>query len=127
MNVWIDCYAPLIGRIFLGGFFLWNGLQAALNLPAAAEIFAVHGIAGGSYWAAAAVAVEVIFGIAVVTGVWVRQSALTLALYLLLRSAFLTDFGSDLELNLFLLNFGLIGGLLYVSAYGAGSWTMSRR
>jgi len=126
MNVWIDCYAPLVGRIFMGGFFLWNGIQAALNLPAAAEIFATHGIANGAYWAALSIAIEVIAGIAVIVGLWIRPAALLLAMYLLLQSATLTNFGNDAELNLFVLNLGLVGGLLYIAANGAGSWTLKR-
>jgi putative oxidoreductase len=125
-RVWIDCYAPLVGRIFLGGLFLWNGIQAALNLPAAAQIFTAHGIPGGMYWAAAAIAVEALGGIAVVVGVWTRASALMLALYLILQSVFLTNFSNDAELNLFVINLGLVGGLLYVSAYGAGRWSAGK-
>ena len=117
MNVWIDCYAPLIGRIFMGGFFLWNGIQAALNLPAAADVFTLNGIENGLYWAALAVAIKILGGVALVMGQWTRWAALCLAGYLLLQSALLTDFGSDAGLNLFVLNLGLIGGLLFMASY----------
>ena len=126
MNVWIDCYAPLVGRIFMGGFFLWNGIQAALNLPAATAIFATHGVSSGVYWAMLSIAIEVIAGIAVIVGLWIRPAALLLAMYLLVQSALLTNFGNDAELNLFVLNLGLVGGLLYIAANGAGSWTLKR-
>lgn len=126
MNVWIDCYAPLVGRIFLGGFFLWNGIQAALNLPAASGLFANHNIAHGLYWAALVVAIEVLCGIAVVTGYRIRWAALVLALYLIIQSVALTNFTNDAELNLFVINLGLVGGLLYVSAYGSGRLALAR-
>lgn len=116
MNVWIECYAPLIGRILMGGLFLWNGIQTALNLNAAAELFAAHGVANGVYWAAAAALVEALCGIALVVDYRARPAALVLALYLLLASAFLTNFSSGPELNLFVINLGLIGGLLYMAA-----------
>lgn len=118
MNVWIDCYAPLVGRIFLGGFFVWNGIQAALNLPAAANTFASHGLSYGMYWALAAVVIEVLCGLAVVAGYFTRSGALILALYLIIQSAFVTNFGNDAEINLFVINLGLVGGLLYVAAFG---------
>ena len=117
MNVWIDCYAPLIGRIFVGGFFLWNGLQAALNFSNAATLFAVHDISNGAYWAALVIAIEILGGIALVMGQWTRWAALCLAVYLLVQSAFLTNFGSDVELNIFVLNLALVGGLLYMASY----------
>lgn len=127
MNVWIDCYAPLVGRIFLGGLFLWNGIQAALNVPATAQIFTGHGLSHGLYWALAAIIIEVLCGIGVVAGLWTRQSALLLAFYLLLQSAVATNFGNDAELNLFVINLGLVGGLLYVAAYGAGQPIKGRK
>jgi len=117
MNVWVDCYAPLIGRIFVGGFFLWNGIQAALNFPATMGIFAAHGVAGGLYWAVVVITIEALGGIALVMGLWTRPAALALAVYLLVQSAFLTNFGSDTELNVFVLNLALVGGLLYMSSY----------
>jgi putative oxidoreductase len=117
MNVWIDCYAPLIGRIFVGGFFLWNGIQAALNLSAAADIFTTHGIQHGLYWAIVVIAIEVLGGIALVTNLWTRPTSLLLALYLLIQSSLLTNFGNDTELNMFVLNLALVGGLLYMSSY----------
>ena len=123
-DIWIDCYAPLVGRIFVGGCFLLNGIQAALNFTATADSFSSHGFAAAPYWAAGAIGVQVVLGLVVVVGLWTRISALLLALYLLLRMAFLTDFTSDLELNILLLNIGLVGGLLYISAYGAGSLTL---
>jgi len=126
-NVWIECYAPVVGRIFLGGFFLWNGIQAALNLPAAAQIFANHGLSGSLYWALAAIIIEVLGGIGIVAGIWIRSSSLLLAFYLLIQSAFVTNFGSDPELNLFVINLGLIGGLLYVAAFGVGQAQGRRR
>lgn len=122
MDVWTKCYAPLIGRIFMGGFFLWAGITAALNLPAAADIFTAHGIAHGIYWAALAIGVEVLGGIAIVVGLFTAPAALILALYLIVRSFTLTNFGNDTELSVFLYDLGLIGGLLYISAYGAGAW-----
>ncbi len=120
MNVWIDCYAPIVGRIFVGGFFLWNGIQAALNFPAAIQLFTIHGVQHGMYWAAAMIAVEVVGGIALVMGYQTKWAALGLAVFLLLQSTFLTNFGSDPELNLFVLNLALIGGLLYMSSAKPG-------
>jgi putative oxidoreductase len=116
MNVWVDCYAPLIGRIFVGGFFLWNGIQAALNFPATMDIFAAHGVPGGLYWAVVVITIEALGGIALVMGLWMRPVALALAVYLLAQSAFLTNFGSDAELNIFVLNLALAGGLIYMSS-----------
>lgn len=123
-NEWIECYAPLIGRIFVGGFFLWNGIQTALNLPAAAMLFASHGLPAAALLAAAAVAIEALLGIAIIVGFWTRTAALVLALYLIVRSALLTDFTSDPDLTLFVLNLGLVGGLLYISAFGATNWAL---
>lgn len=116
-NVWIDVYAPLVGRIFLGGFFLWNGIQIALDISGAAGVFAGHGLEYGLAWALVACLVEVLCGIAIVAGWMARPAALILAVYLIIQSAFATNFADGTELNLFIINLGLIGGLLYVAAY----------
>ena len=70
------------------------------------------------WWAAAAIFVQALFGIAVVVDYRTQSAALVLVMYLLLKSAFVTNFGSGAELNQLVVNLGLIGGLLYLAAYG---------
>lgn len=116
MNSWIDVFAPLLGRIFLGGFFLWSGVQATLNFPGSVEQLAGRGLPAPVAVAITLILTEVLGGIALVVGEQVRPAALLLALYTVGAGLLLTDFSNDLSQALFLQSFAVIGGLLYLSA-----------
>jgi putative oxidoreductase len=123
MDNWSDIFAPLIGRILMGGFFLWNGIISALNFPNTTVMFATAGSPNPTALAIVAIAVEVICGIALVVGVQCRVASLALVVFVI-GSAFLQQgIQSELTQTLFLQNMAIVGGLLYVSAYGSGAWS----
>lgn len=123
VNRTVELYAPLFGRILLGGFFLWNGIQEILSFPTTVEIFSRGGFMYPTALATIAAAVEVFGGIAVVTGVRIRLAATVLALYLLSTSIIFVTAQSQAHTQLLLENFAVIGGLLYVITYGSGRWS----
>lgn len=110
MNPWMDCYAPLIGRILMGGYFLWSAISLALTFsePLSALV----------------VAIEALGGIALVVGYRTRSAALVLAVLVVTLGYLYTDFNDGEAVTLFITHMGLVGGLLYISAYGAGKWRM---
>ena len=122
MHRWNQLYAPLIGRILVGGFFLWNGIQGALNFLVTVSSFQSFGIANPTNWVLVAVGIEVIGGIALIAGWKTRTVALCLALYTVLTSTLLGKFATDTEVTLFLQNMAITGGLVYISAFGSGTW-----
>jgi len=65
-------------------------------------------------------------GIALIVGVWSRPAALVLVVFVV-GTAFLQTGSaqSALAQALFLQDMAIVGGLLYVSAYGAGAWSTS--
>jgi putative oxidoreductase len=107
--------APLIGRILIGGFFIWNSLQEVINFPATTDIFIHMGLPNPTWWAGAAVALEALGGIALITNTKSRLAALVLALYIAASSATLVSTGS-LQTQLFIENLAIMGGLLVLSA-----------
>ena len=128
MNHWSETYAPLIGRIFIGGFFLWNGIQEVLSLDATVKIF-IHAPAylSPSSWAVLAIAIEVLGGMALIVGIQTRLAAALLAIYVLVTSVVLIGVSSSVHTQLFLQDMAIIGGLLYVSAFGSGRWSRDWR
>jgi len=122
MHRWNQLYAPLIGRILVGGFFLWNGIQQVLNFSLTIASFHSIGLSYSTNWALVAVLIEILGGIALVVGWKTRTVALCLALYTVIISTFLGKFATDTEITFFLQNMAIAGGLVYISAFGSGAW-----
>lgn len=126
MNRFTDIYAPIIGRILVGGFFLWEGIENALNFPAMSVFLTSLGLFGTSAWLAALlfVAIEVLGGISLIVGYKLNITALVLALYIVITSPlYLLDSAlGGVSLQFFLQNMAIVGGLLYISAFGNGKW-----
>jgi len=125
MDNWSDIFAPLIGRILMGGFFLWNGIEATLNFPNTVVVFANVGSPSPIALALLAIAIEVGCGILLIVGLWSRVAALVLVGFVVATAFMQTGAQTPLAQALFLQDVAIIGGLLYVSAYGAGAWSTS--
>ena len=86
MNPWTTFYAPLLGRILLGGFFVWTGVQKALNFPDLVAFFTQLQYPVPLAVALVVMTLEVVGGIALVADVKTRLIAALLALYTALAS-----------------------------------------
>lgn len=120
MDRWTENYAPLFGRILLGGFFVWDGVRALLHLSSLVEIFFTAHIPGALEVSVFAASIGVLGGIALVVDFKPRITAGILALYLLTFSVILFMSASPLGAQLFLEHMAVVGGLLYVMAFGSG-------
>ena len=124
MNRYTDLFAPLIGRILVGGYFLWSGILAILNFPQTAanvqSAFSFHPVE----LAMVLVCAQVLGGIAMVVGLKTRSAALLLVIYSIITTLLYTNFLGGLgDQTTFLKNMAIIGGLFYISAYGSGNWS----
>ncbi len=102
MNWMTQLYAPIVGRILMGGYFLWSSVGVILNTPNLTSLIG------------AAVLIEALGGIALIVGYKTRLAALILAVFTLVVSFTAVQY----ELN----SIAVIGGLLYISAYGYDVW-----
>ncbi len=123
MDRWITLYTTLIGRILLGGFFLWSGIEKALNFSGFVDFFAHKGYANPLYVAMGVLVVEILAGIALITDVKTRAAALVLAIYMLLWTFLFPQVATSGETQLFLENMAIVGGLLLTAGYGTSRWT----
>ena len=110
-------YAPLIGRILVGGFFLWDGIQEVLNLPFAVSMLALAGLPEPTALALLAAIIMVGGGIALVVDYKVRTAALMLVAYLLISSLTLVGNLTPSHLQLFVQTMAIVGGLLYIASF----------
>ena len=111
MNQWVNCYAPLMGRILVGGYFLASGILKTLYIEGFAASVSSIGLPMPELAAVAAIVIEVVFGIALVVGYYTRFVAVALAVWTVVASGFFPD-------NL-LKNLAIKGVLLYISSYPA--------
>jgi putative oxidoreductase len=116
MKPWSDLFAPVIGRILIGGFFLWNGIQESLNFPSTALSIQTHGLPLPTLVACLLITIEVLGGIALVISFKTRTVALVLAIFTIGVAFIYLNFTNQLDLQLFLQNMAIVGGLLYMSA-----------
>lgn len=117
MNEWSDILAPLVGRILLGGYFLWTGIISSLNFPSLVGNIAQSGVSAPIAVSIIFILIQVLGGCAVVVGWQTRIASLVLASYTLVTTLAYLNFNDEAQFALFLQSFAVVGGLLYLSAY----------
>jgi len=122
--------ALLFGRILLGLIFLLSGVMKMFNWPTTANSMAEHGMPAVPFFLAGAIFCEVVGGLSVILGFKARYGALLLALFLipttLVFHHFWTFSGGEMQNQMqhFLKNLSILGGLLTLSAAGAGRYAL---
>lgn len=116
------------GRILIAILFLPSGVSK-LAAPAMTQGYiASAGFPAPLPGYLIAVAVEVGGGLLLVLGYRTRIVSLILAIFsVVAAAAFHNDFADQNQLIHFLKNIALVGGLLQVAAFGAGSWSLDAR
>lgn len=118
--------APLLdlaGRILLGLIFLLAGVNKIFDYTGTQEYMEMFGVPG--ILLPAVILIEILGGLSLALGIKARWAAIALAGFTLIAGAlFHADFGNQNELNHFLKNLAIIGGLLMVVLHGAGKWRL---
>jgi len=128
MLQWCDCYAPVVGRVLMGGYFLWSGILKLSSFAATVAFVASAGLPSPEIGAAVAIVVEIGLGLLMVLGWRMRMTALGLGLWTAVVAAlYHSDFTGASEATLLLKDIAIMGGLLYMSAFGSGGWSLSKR
>jgi putative oxidoreductase len=125
MDQWTALYAPLIGRILVGGYFVWSGVQKIVNFDSLVGYLANAGFPYPTYCALAMVTIETIAGILLVVDLQTRVTALWLAVYLLVSSSLFFSVTTVMQTQIFLANTAIVGGLLVIAGAGSSRWSPS--
>jgi len=102
--------------MFIGGFFLWSGIQKALTFPGLVEFFARAQYPTPLAIASFVVALETLCGICIVANVGARIAALLLSGYVLVTSTLFFSSSTAASVQLFLQNMAILGGLVLVAS-----------
>ncbi len=121
--------AMMLGRWLLCGIFLYFAVDKLQHWESTSSMLALRGIQMVPVVLSTVVVIELVGSLALFLGSWTRFSAMILALYLIPVTILFHDFwtldGVALyaELEIFLRNCAIIGGLLYVFATGPGKFS----
>jgi putative oxidoreductase len=120
-------WGTTVGRIFLGLIFFIGGVGMLMN-GAPVGAIASKGIPLASLVAWVVVAIKVLGGAGLILGYRVGLSAAALFVFVLLTIVFFHNVFSDpTQQTAALKNLAIMGGLLYVMAYGAGEgWKIGK-
>ncbi len=123
----------LIGRILLAAIFVWSGFGKIGGFEGLAGQIASKGFPAAQAFAAATIVIEVGVGLMLVAGWKARWAALLLAVFTAIVTIFFHNYWAVPEAQKmmqqiqFMKNLALIGGLLMVTAFGPGRFSVDKR
>ena len=117
----------LIARIFIAALFLMAGVGKLGSGYAGTQGYMVAmGVPG--VLLPLVIALEIGGAILVIAGFWTRITALALAAFTVLSALlFHLDFSEQMQQIMFLKNFAIGGGFLFLAIKGAGAWSIDAR
>ena len=126
-------FPMLIARILLALMFLLSGLSKFAGLEGTAGFIASKGLPMAQLLAIGAAVVETLGAVLLIVGWQARWGALALAAFTLIASLVFHNFWAlpageqMMEQLMFMKNIAVIGGLLTVFAFGAGTISLDQR
>lgn len=122
----LEEYLPLLGRVLLGGFFVFQGIT---KLTGGFSGFVSYveslGVPAATFVAGLVILVEAVGGLAILTGYKTRFVGTLMGAYLVVVNIVAHPFWVEADqLSAFMKNIGLVGGLLLQSAVGSDDYTL---
>jgi len=121
---------PLIGRILMSQIFILAGITKVMNFSMMTGYVAAAHLPLPKVSLAIAAAIEILGGLAILTGFHTKVAAWILFLFLIPTTLLFHNFwamqGMERQDNMghFQKNLAIMGGLLLLAAYGAGRYSL---
>jgi len=120
--------APLIGRILIAQIFLMSGFGKIFNFAGTQEYMAGHGMPFTALLLFGAIVFEIGGGLSLLLGFKARWGAVALIVFLIPTTLiFHTALAERMQQIQFMKNSAILGGLLMVARFGAGSLSVDGR
>jgi putative oxidoreductase len=128
-------FGPLVARILLALIFLLSGFHKLMAFEHTAAYMAAHGLPAAHVLLVATIAIEFAGSLMILLGWQARLGAAALFLFLipttLVFHAFWAVNPADTvavqnQMNHFMKNLAIMGGMLYVVVYGSGPLSLRR-
>lgn len=118
-------FLPLLGRILIGVPFAMSGLVKLMSYAATVSYIEAFGLPVPQLAYIVAVLIELVGGLMLLTGFRVRIVSLVMAVYCLVAAAFFHhDFANQNQMIHFLKNVMMAGGILQITYFGAGAFSL---
>ena len=123
----------LVGRIALAAIFIKSGYSKIGGFDGTVAYIAAAGLPLPQVGAVVAIAVELVGGIALAIGYKARWAALAIAVFTLAAALFFHNYwamAADKQMGQsinFWKNLSIMGGMLMVTAFGAGAWSADKK
>jgi len=130
VNPTLQNSATLAGRVGLGLLFVVSGFGKITGFAGTAGYMASKGMPMAEVLLVGAIAVELVGGLMLLAGFKARWAALAIAAFLVPTTLiFHSPVGPEAQAQMtqFLKNLSILGGMLYVAAFGPGAWSVDRR
>lgn len=119
---------PLIGRIFISLIFLMSGIDKIIHSSATKEYMATYGMPFRRAFLVLAIIIEILSSLLIIIGFKARWAAFALLVFLIPTTLiFHTHFSEPIQIIMFLKNLAIMGGLLFIAAYGAGTISIDEK
>jgi putative oxidoreductase len=117
----MSAYSAIIGRIAIALLFILEGVVKVYDFEHFWQTLDLQGFPMAPFISIVVVIIELGGGISLILGFNARFFSFVMAIYLLVVTIVEVQFWSNFDLfHDFLLNIGVIGGLLLVNSHGAG-------
>ena len=129
----VKTYGPLAGRLLLALIFVISGYNKLVGFDGTVGYIASKGLPLPQLAAAAAIAIELVGGVLLVIGWQTRCAATAFLLFLIPTTLIFHPFwaaaaaNQQMETIQFMKNLCIMGGMLYVMAFGAGPLSIDNR
>ena len=121
-------YLPLLGRVLISLIFLMSAFGKIADFGGTQQYMASYGMPATGLLLVGAIVLELFGGLSVLLGFRARWGAIALIVFLIPATlVFHTDFADRMQTIQFMKNLAIIGGLLFVVAFGPGAFRLDRR
>lgn len=122
----IQQHSSFIGRILISAIFLMAGIQKITGYEATAGYMAAMGVP--SLLLPLVIITEVVGAIAIIIGFKTRLVAFLMAGFSIISALiFHFDFSDQTQTIMFMKNFAIAGGFLFLVAHGPGSYALDNK
>jgi len=122
----IEIVSAPVGRVFIALIFVMSGLNKMGNYANTAGWMDAMGVPGGLL--PVVIVLEVLGGLAIIIGWQTRIASFLLAGFCILSALlFHNNLGDQNEMIQFMKNVAMAGGFLFLTAHGAGKFSLDNR